>query len=176
MITLVGVSGRAGHGKDTVAAALVSRGFVRRAFADPLKAAAREIFGLTHEQLYGADKEKTDPLWGMSPRVILQRMGTEAMRGEFGADLWIRAFVAWRAARPEGTRVVVPDVRFPNEADAIRRLGGEVWRVARPGVDAVAPHVSETALDHYGFNLLIRNTSTIEALDRQVQAQIMRTR
>jgi hypothetical protein len=99
------------------------------AFADSLKLACKVIFGFTTEQLHGsqASKEAIDPYWGKSPRWIMQRVGTEAMRKNVLDDVWVRALERQLTAG----RFAVADVRFPNEADMIRRLGGEVWLVQR---------------------------------------------
>lgn len=168
---LIGVSGRAGAGKDTIADLLQrEHGFARRAFADPLRAGAAAIFGLTVEHMTDrVAKETIDPRWGLSPRQILQRMGTEAMRGTFGEDVWLRAFRLWLDAQPEGTRVVVPDTRFENEARLIQALGGVVWRVQRPGIAAVAAHASETALDSFHFDRVVDNAGSIDDLSTTIR-------
>lgn len=172
---IVGVSGKSGHGKDAIASILVERhGFVRIALADALKQGAAAIFGLSADQLYGRTKELHDPRWGMSPRKILQLLGTEAIREVFGADTWIKALrvkIDEEAARRFGDLpgVVVPDVRFENEARAVLGWGGQVWRVSRPGVPAVNPHVSETALDEFeDFSAHVPNTGTLDDLARHV--------
>lgn len=164
---IIGASGRARAGKDSIASILVEKhGFIRRGFADPLKNAAREIFGLTDAQLYGAEKEAIDPFWEKSPRQIMQLLGTECVRNQIDRDAWVKSMRRFvERARADGARgVVIPDARFPNEADAIRAWGGEVWRVTRPGIEAVSPHPSETALDDYKFDCVIPNEGTLETL------------
>lgn len=196
---ILGISGKSRHGKDAIAERLVeSHGFVRIALADALKAGAAAIFGLTQDQLYGSTKEVIDPRWGKSPRQILQLLGTEAIRNVFGDDTWIRALrvkiddvgpshvhmpgsggcircgAQEIAGRCRVVGVVIPDVRFPNEADAVLGWGGQVWRVVRPGVPAVNPHVSETALDEYeSFTAHVPNTGTLADLFRHVDDLIL---
>lgn len=141
----VGVCGYKGAGKDTAATRLVERwGFERRALADPLKQAAAAIFGFTPDQLYGDLKEAVDPYWNLSPRQVLQWLGTEGCREAVGGravesgawsedernGLWIRALDRACRGLP---RVVVPDVRYANEARAILMRGGVLIRVDRPG-------------------------------------------
>lgn len=145
---ILGLCGRAGSGKSSVAGYLVERyGATRIALADPLKDMARVLFSLTDEQVRGdaAVKERVDPRWGMSPRQILQRLGTECCRKHLGEDVWVRAMFARiereealarvrRAASYGGTALafghlwVVEDVRFLNEAEMIAAVG-EVWRL-----------------------------------------------
>jgi hypothetical protein len=144
---LIGVSGLAGSGKSEVSAVLTSEfGFGRVKFADPLKNMIRTLLrGAGHidedvERMVEGDlKEVEIPELGVSPRLLMVTLGTEWGRDAVRPDLWIRL---WKAAAEMHERVVVDDVRFPNEVDAIRELGGVIWRVERPGLVA-ASHVSE---------------------------------
>lgn len=132
-LKLIGLCGHKMAGKTTVAGMLAEYGYARRAFADPLKAACKIMFQLTDEQLYGLNaKEIQDVRWGLSPRQILQRLGTDVCR-EIDPDVWIKNFKYAYNSSP-GQVIVVDDVRFPNEADAIRELGGAVIGIRRPGV------------------------------------------
>lgn len=161
---IIGLSGRAGSGKDTVGLWYQEKhGFVCRAFADPLKEAAAAIFHLSEEQLYGKEKEVVDPFWGKSPRKILQLLGTDCVRRVIDDDVWIKSMERCidGLTHDDGRHVVITDVRFPNEADAIRSWGGQVWRVVRPGVSDVEAHVSETALDNYRFDRVLINSGTL---------------
>lgn len=98
-------------------------------------------------------KERVDEAWGMSPRTMLQRLGTQGVRVSLGEDAWLKAFAAWRQ-RTGARRIVVPDVRFPNEAEFLDRLGAVFLVVRRPEASAVEPsHVSEhmaARLDGWG--------------------------
>ena len=68
----------------------------------------------------------------------------------------------------DGSKVVFADVRFPNEANAIKELGGEVWRVERFNSGPANNHASEHALDDYKFDHLIRNYNGLESLYKTV--------
>lgn len=166
---LLGIAGYAGSGKSTVAKYLVEKyGFRDIALADPLKKACAEIFRFTDEQLYGSKKEEVDPFWGLTPRDVLQRFGTEAMRNNFGQDLWIRALRRRLDGALPNSRFVVSDARFPNEADAIHEWGGEMIRIERPGV-AKMSHASETALDSYDkYALTVYNYGSVADLHRNI--------
>jgi hypothetical protein len=160
---IIGFSGYARSGKDTAAQELQrSMGFWVLHFADPLKNAAREIFGFSFEQLYGNLKETVDPFWGISPREALQKLGTEGGRNVFGEELWVKALTRRNENRDEKDYVIA-DVRFPIEARAIQELGGHVVRVVRPGADSVKPHESETALDTWPFKHVIMNDGSMES-------------
>lgn len=169
---LIGIRGEKGHGKDALATALIERlpGTVRRlAFADALKRTAMDLYGLSIKQCYGtlADKETTDPRWGLSPREILQRLGTEVGRSVH-PETWTRKLLA-DAALTSGRFLLVPDTRFPNEVDAIHGAGGVVIRVIRPGfrTGAFEGHASETALNAVPADYTVVNDGDLTVLDRK---------
>lgn len=161
---IIGLTGAARSGKDEAAKPLLERGFRRIAFADPLKRACREIFGLTDQQLYGDLKDSVDQYWGVTPRHILQVVGTECLRDHFRADVWIKAL----CRTVETGDWVVTDVRFPDEAEAIRQLDGFIWRIERPDgpTIATAQHASETQT--IVPDRTLTNRGTVERLHRQV--------
>lgn len=174
-MNIIGVTGYSKSGKT---AFVESLGATDRPFAGPLKKVLAEVYGLSYEQLYGNQKEVVDERWGMTPRQIMQRFGTEVGRSVH-PDTWVRAWeravAAWsRSAIPAlaGVRALcVSDVRFPNEADAIRRLGGKIVRVIRPespeGAAAppaqLAEHASERP-DEIVPDLVVVNDGTLDDL------------
>jgi hypothetical protein len=97
----------------------------------------------------------------------MQRMGTEVGRNMFGQNFWVDMAIN---NLPDGSKAVFADVRFPNEADAIKALGGEVWRVMRTGVGPANDHISEHALnDYHGFEHLLSNDGSLEDLAEKVK-------
>jgi hypothetical protein len=176
---IIGLSGYARSGKDTVANILVEKhGFTKLAFADPMREAlyrldprieiadmqgvslAQAVDGLGWENL------KVD-----SPDVrgLLQRMGTEVGRGMFGENIWVDLALK-EAAKYEN--VVFSDVRFKNEAEAVRAAGGSLWRIERPGTEAANAHISEHDLDDYQFNATLNNDRTAEDLYEVIEQGI----
>lgn len=177
---VLGLAGRAGAGKSTVAAILAGRhGFVRLRFAGPLKAMMRAI-GLDDDALEGAGKERPHPLLaGRSPRHAMQTLGTEWGRRCIGEDLWcvLARDAALRAMGGNpAARIVFEDVRFANEADTVARLGGLVVRVERPGLpalaDAAAAHESEAGLAAHHLRLM--NDGPPELLAARVAGTLAR--
>lgn len=151
---IIGLIGPAGSGKSTVAQYLVEKHCAKRyAFADPLKEIAMRTLNLSREQCYGTQvqKEAVDPRYGFSPRWFLQRLGTEGCRAVFGADVWIDLLVE-QLRREAPAVAVIEDMRFSNEARAIREMRGvgivaQVWRLECPGDRATiadASHASES--------------------------------
>jgi len=88
---LIGLTGPAGSGKDTVARLLCEQhGFVQMAFADPLRAMLKAGLGLTDEELHRRDLKEAPLEWlGKSPRQLLQTLGTEWGRQHVHPHLWL---------------------------------------------------------------------------------------
>jgi len=174
-VTCIGLAGWARSGKDTVADYLVeSHGYTKMSFAAPMKEAMYRlnpritVNKITNTALrVGIDVYGWDGIKERSPDVrgLLQRFGTEVGREMFGSDFWVNAAIK---QIPDGAKAVFSDVRYPNEADAVRKLGGKVWRVLRPGVEAANDHASEHALNDYQFDKVIDNSSTIRGLEARV--------
>lgn len=150
---IIGLIGFAGSGKGTVGDMLVEKhGFTKLAFADSVKDATAAIFGWPRSLLEGDTdesrvfREKRDDFWSaklgyeMTPRLALQKMGTEAGRDVFGESLWV---TSTERKMMQHENVVVADVRFPNEIKFIQDKGGFVVRVIR----GPEPDWYETALE-----------------------------
>lgn len=168
---LIGITGKARSGKDTIARHLwVQHAFTRIAFADPLKLAAQQIFGLTHDQTWNDDmKEAVIEFWGMSPREIFQKLGTEAIKGTFGPDTWVKRWSLSYGPLMDTDDVIVPDVRVDEEATYIRSLGGIIIEVRRGAglVGSTGNHVSELGLSTLPEHT-IENYGTVEELYTEV--------
>jgi hypothetical protein len=160
--------GQKRSGKDSLASFLVSRhGFRRLAFADRLKAIA-----LHTDPLVDADASLgrlSDLIYRLSwegakehPEVrgYLQSLGV-AVREHLGEDTWIRPVIE-EASRLQNA--VVTDVRFPNEAEAIRAAGGFIVRVNRLLVPDTDRHVSEHAWRSVAPDAVVSNDEDLGAL------------
>ena len=153
MHTLLGLAGYKESGKDSAAKTAIEAGYHRVAFADVLKRVAENVDPLIDsnnrpnslnsylEWVGGWDEAKKN----YSVRQFLQNLGVAIRRED--PEFWVRAAGIEDALEQYG-KVVVTDVRFPNELDHIDMLGGTVVRVVRPGKTGDS-HVSETALDGY---------------------------
>lgn len=180
---IVGVGGYARSGKDTAAAGLTEIGFKRVAFADKLReflyalnpiVVSNADFGqapeeVTHVRLADVIDERgwdgyKEGYYGAEIRQLLQRLGTECGRQIISDTIWIDAALNGR----DGD-IVVTDVRFPNEARAIRDRGGLMVRINRPGVGPVNNHPSETSLDAFVFDAYIDNDGTVEDLHHKIR-------
>lgn len=174
---IIGLTGRKGVGKDTVAKYLIDRyGFIRLSFADPLKQAVANLFGIELalvEALKAEDKvaETTGHVileiagrtqYDYSWREFLQRFGTEMGRNTFGEDFWIERWQdEYDALKAE--HVVATDVRFDNEARRILSEGGYIIEITRPGYESDG-HVSEAGIDEDLIDAWITNNGSLDDL------------
>lgn len=160
-----------GSGKTTVAQTLERElGFQRIALAGTLKRMLRTYLKASGVSDFDADEIISDPelketplaiLNGKTPRFAMQTLGTEWGRQLFGEDFWVNSTLG-RAQRHMalGHSIVIDDVRYPNEADAIKAAGGYMVRVVRAGQQITQRHASEGGLDDYPVDYVISNHST----------------
>lgn len=169
---LIGVAGKARSGKDTAARFLIEEfGLVKYSFADPIKEAVKAMFGLTDEHVNGRLKETPLPYIGESPRRIMQTLGTEWGRDMIRPDLWVMlAQQQWRSVQECAERtfnggMIVPDVRFEDEAEFIRSNGGLLIHIVRPDAPQIAGHVSEAGVNvDHSRDVVIRNDGDLDDL------------
>ena len=183
---IIGLVGFIGSGKGTVGDTLVRQhGYHQFAFADALKDAVAQIFVWPRGLLEGdsnasrAFRECVDPGWShkfgyeVTPRLILQKFGTEACRHGIADNIWIAAL----EKRIQGyDDVVITDVRFPNEIDFVRSVGGAIVRVKRgpdPTPEELSKmHISETAWNNIIPDYTIINEGTLEDLRNNVKSTL----
>ena len=151
---IIGISGKAQSGKDTLCKYLQSElakraiPSQRLAFADELKRViGKELFDLSHDQMYTSEgKEEIDLRYDLTPRDILQR-GGDIGRNLY-PDIWAES--ALRQATNPVTTYIITDMRFENEWALVTQHDGYTVRLERPSViiPQGADHASEVGLDH----------------------------
>jgi hypothetical protein len=175
---IIGLTGYAQSGKDTVANILVNNyGYTRIAFADKIREFLYETNpmydSIVGEPLFVKAKVDRDG-WEESKksphiRRLLQTSGVAA-RKVFGENFWVQQ--ALKDVHFEGNYVIT-DVRFTNEADIIKKYdNSQLWRVKRLGVEAVNSHVSEHELDGYPVDQIFINNTTVEDLELLVKTRM----
>jgi dephospho-CoA kinase len=188
---VIGLTGKARHGKSTVGDMLaVNYGFKQLAFADPLKRAVAAMYNVPVTNFYDDKlKEVVIPRVGMSPRRLLQLIGTDVVREHFEKNFWVK-IMGWRVedemeaariAKVPRPNIVVTDVRFDNEALAIRNMTGVRGVVIQ--VDAskrlreqggstleqsAQAHVTEQGISDELVDIVIRNNDTVEKLRESI--------
>lgn len=181
MIRLIGLSGRRGSGKDTIARMLQQlqpeRKWHIRSVGEPIKAVCAALAGEGVSPYFSqAGKAERLPAFGRTRGEMLQQVGLALRQWE--PDIWVQAFFS---RLPTDQCTLIPDVRFPNEADLIRSRGGLMLRVEgdplhqRGDGTRDDSHPSETALDAYPhFDLILRNEGSVAELEQQVRALMER--
>ena len=189
---ILGLSGYARSGKDTFADLLVEEfEFQKTAYADRLREALytlnptvianrehhgmlpSDYFGPVYRTLqsvideYGWEGYKTSP-FSLDVRRLIQVMGTEVGRGIAGEDVWVMATFRGLDLTKN---TVIADVRFPNEAQAIKDNGGYIIHIERPGVGPVTNHPSETSLEKWPFDFHVQNNAhSVEEYHEHIRA------
>jgi hypothetical protein len=176
-ITLIGLTGATGSGKSTVAGFLHEfEGWSIVKFAAALKNGLGHMLrtvGMSesdiNDAIEGDMKEvPLDALGGHTPRYAMQTLGTEWGRNHMGQDFWVNMVRARIGNAPAGSKIVIDDVRFENEAALIRELGGKVIMITgREGI--VGEHVSEHGVVP---DVTIKNDGDKLALMRNVMWEI----
>ena len=177
MNKLIGLYSPAPQSGKSLAANVLARTSHRMmSFAEPIKRMGVEFFvslGYKKDEavaLVWAHKEKVVPEINATPRHVLQTLGTQWGRDYINQNIWLDC-MRYRIKKEESYGVVIDDVRFLNEAEMIKEMGGEVWKIIRPSVANKETHVSEGGLDDWdGFDRVIENTGTIQEFRAKLDA------
>lgn len=165
---IVGLAGPARSGKDTVAEFLVAEtgGYIY-SLAAPLKAMLHAGLGVDMSLPYWQEhKEEPIGALGKSPRQLLQTLGTDWGREMVSPDIWL-VMANVRLIR-SGGGMIIPDVRFENEAQWIRDRGGTIIHIRRKDAPEINPHVSETGVALALGETMIHNNGTLQDLQNDV--------
>jgi hypothetical protein len=183
ILPILGIHGKKRHGKDTIAAFIAhfSVNKAKYAFADPVKEATSKMFGLPLEKMYHGDREAIDPFWEMSPRTMMQLVGTDCARNVIREDIWIkRAEYEYMKEKKRVETIrencgdlysnqlafCISDVRFENEATWVRD-NGVLLHVIRPQLltpDNIDTHESEKGILEKENDVIFINDGTVEDL------------
>lgn len=183
--TIIGFTGALESGKST--SAKIATSFLEdrfeslfrvetMAFAEPFKKIMLEYFGFYPYQVYTPEgKAETHPLWNMTAREFMQRFGA-GMRKSVAEDIWVktaevammRSIAKAEKAKYDQFAIVFDDVRQDNEAEMIRRHGGRIIKVIRPGHAAktvgIQGHESEKGLSENLIDYLVINDGGMDKL------------
>ncbi len=178
---IIGLTGKAGSGKDTIAMNLVENyGFTRLAFAQPIKTANMSLFGLSPCQMEDRKlKESIIDPWGASPRDLNQWLAT-ILRSKFGDDFFIKSMRS-RMDNFKDNCIVISDCRFDNEAEFILNNGGVIWKVdtgeryiAEHMSDKAKSHITEKGVSEYLISKTIDNSGTIKETMEKLELNFLR--
>jgi hypothetical protein len=169
---IIGISGKIGSGKDTLADLIIKNdpAFIKVSYASKLKKVGAFLTG-TEESLWFTQEGKNVslPEWGMTIGQFQQKLGTEAIRNGLHNEAWILALFA---DLKENSKWIIPDMRFPNELEAVKQKGGFTIRIngdpakVRANSTRDLTHLSEIALDNAtDFDFVYTNDKTLVELE-----------
>ncbi|ADO67113.1 putative deoxynucleoside monophosphate kinase [Cafeteria roenbergensis virus] len=181
---IIGISGLQGSGKDTLGKILITKyGFIKLSFAESLKDITSIIFNWDRQLIEGTTtesrvfREKKDDWWStelnqeITPRKMLQYLGTDLFRDNFNQDIWVkimkRKLIEYKNLNKN---IVITDCRFLNEIQMIHKLGGIVIKIERDTCKPTISHSSETSLSDFNFDFTIKNNKTIDDLHKSFEA------
>ncbi len=180
----VAFSGKFGSGKDTAAEVIKresSEGVAHFLFAKRVKEVVATLTGTTYEWNCTKEGKESIPHGFTQTLGQLQQIVGQTFREKMGEDVWANIVLSQPLA---GISAVLTDLRYPNEANALRRAG---FRLVRINVDEQIlaertrgdkrqrDHPSETALDNYdGFDIIIENNGTKEEFEEIVRNKILK--
>jgi len=158
---IIGLAGRARSGKDTVATLFTKTHRVVR-FAQPIKEAVKALYGWSGIAMETDIKDVIDPNWGVSPRSAMVHVA-QTTRMFIANDFFVkRLFESW-----EGDPIVIPDVRYKHEVDAIHARGGITIKITREGIHK---HDIEFTVDELETTYQITNNGSLDGLRRQIDS------
>lgn len=194
-VPLVGLIGLKRSGKDTAAQGLVDQGWTRMAFADPLKEMSMKLRGVWVQVPAGVELDAVIPSVGggllgrgggfaqyhyvidalgmeqakeLIPdvRTLLQSLGTDCVRGTFGATAWVDLMKRQvRRGLADGKSIVLTDVRFDEEFDLVQLLGGVTIGIWRGDFDSLCDALDDEG-EHEGVDTHVSETNVYHLLDR----------
>lgn len=156
---LIGISGKIGAGKTTAAHLLQEEDsrYTIHSFANLMKVWVTIATGIGNLNDQQQKKRQIEWLGGMTVRELLQKLGN-SVRNNIDPNFWVNALL--KNYTPNQLWII-DDVRYLNEAQAIKLLGGHLIRLNIPTIRE-DEHISETQLDDYpGFDFVYKNTGTI---------------
>jgi len=180
VMKIIGLAGRAGAGKSTVASIMTEVfGYVQISLAQPLRDGLKAMMGLTDFQLDNPEEKNNVIEWiGRSPRELMQTLGTGWGRESIADDIWLRVadiqINKLKKASPcmHVYGIVIPDVRFENSADWVRKKGGTIIHVTRKSgcqlTGNCSTHVSEQAIPIHENDIVLRNDSGLDDLYEEI--------
>lgn len=163
------ITGKARHGKDTVAGMMAE--IMRNDGKRVLIAHYGDLVKYICKTFFGWDGKKDE-----KGRTMLQYVGTDKIRA-VSPDYWVD-FIAnvLTIFQGEWDYVLIPDCRFPNEYEVMQHYGFDTTlvRVLRTDfesdlTDAQKKHPSETAMDEYPCHYTIGNSGSLDLLRRKTE-------
>lgn len=176
---LLAFTGLKQSGKDTSAYFMIKNyNYTKLSFASPLKSAVKDIFDLTDEQVDGSKKDVIDNFWNVTPRSILNFVGTDLLRNQLKTiipkvdnNIWLVIMtkkIKKLKEKDPNIKIVITDLRFHNELLMIKRLDGIVIRINR-NILYNDEYESERYIKSLNVDYEFENNGTIDDLYKKLR-------
>lgn len=195
LMFIIGLCGSKGSGKDTFANYLLNNdNYIKISFADYIKSALSVLFDWDASDFNQCNKEKDDDYWGVSPRTMLQQIGTEFFRDHcqniispdfnlYNGKNHKASFHIKRLNKDitklyninNKTNIVISDIRFQDEIDYIKCLGGIIIKINRHDSikNSYSNHASESQIDNLkNIDIVIENNHDINHYIKKIRVTV----
>jgi dephospho-CoA kinase len=165
---IIGITGKAGSGKDTLANYLVNQGYIKLSFGSAVKDIVSIITGWSRDFVEGTNEDRhlretlVHPDYNKTCREMMQYIGTDLFRNQLNDNIWVNIIKNKIETDKINNKFVITDVRFDNEAEMIKSIGGYIIQINRNN-QLISNHISENGIsiksDYY-----IENNGNIDEL------------
>jgi len=170
--TIIGVTGKAGSGKDTLSNYLVNQGFIKLSFGSAVKDIISIITGWSRNFIEGTNEERylretlKHPDYNKTCRELMQFIGTDLFRNQLNDNIWVNIIKNKIESDKINNKFVITDVRFDNEAEMIKSIGGYIIQINRNN-QLISNHISENGIS-IKPDFYIDNNDSIDELYNNV--------
>lgn len=166
---IIGIGHRKQVGKDTAANFLDSRGLAKKmSLSEPLYHITQILFhDMKSKEYYDVDGSRKNDLLssGMTVRETLIAV-SEGLKESLGdRNIW------WNVLAQRATlysHVVIADIRYPEEAENVKKAYGYLIRIDRPDAPNTSDKADDALLDYDGWDCVIENTGNLFQLESKI--------
>ena len=173
---IIGITGKAGSGKDTLASYLESQGFIKLSFGSAVKDIVSIVTGWPRDFVEGINEERQlretliHPEYNKTCREMMQFIGTDLFRKQLNDNIWVNIIKNKIESDKINNKFVITDVRFDNEAQMIKSIGGNIIQINRQNIHQLN-HISENGIT-IDVDYIIENNGTISDLYNKINLYI----
>lgn len=176
MNRLIAICGFKHNGKDVIADYICDKyGYKNLKISQTLKSAVKILFSFTDEQIESNEKDIIDENWNITPRKVLQFIGTEVMQykiqelfPDIKRNFWIKTFISKNLNKNDNPNIIISDLRFLHEYEELKKYNVFIIRVERDSIKNNDTHTSEFEHLNIPTDIVIKNNGTINDLYKEI--------
>lgn len=179
---IIAICGLKRSGKDTLADVISEvYGYKKIKIAESLKDMVKATFNFSDEQLETDAKDIIDDKWGITPREVLQFMGTDVMQyhiqsilPNIGRTFWIKKLIDNYIEVNPNQKYVISDMRFKHEYEALLPYSPFIIKVERKTATP-SSHISETEHTQIPYDRVFCNDGQLCDVEDYVKSLFSQT-